>query len=226
MALIGSFPITVSTAANQGSIVPKLGPVDKVIVVDVSQDLDLPRWGIYTDRHDVAATLACFQGLINRQDSGTKVFLKDMPVRLFWNMADGGAGGTPDDILIGEMKREVPVEFAELDERMTLPALSWLLRNYGHLVKGTVEMPKISKLGWALDGASEKSGQEFDEAELFFATRAAALNMATFEDYLPVAGLTNLTIGKREAYYYPRRYLPKFETAVEALKWSVRGIFR
>ncbi len=213
--------------AEEGETVsPKTGPVEKIIVVNVAQDLDLPRWGLYTDRHDVAATLACFQGLINRQDSTTKVFLKDMPVRLFWNMADGGPGGSPDDILIEEMHREVPVEVAELDLRMTLPALSWLLENYGHLVKGTVEMPGIAKLGWALDGASETTDPErFREAELFFATRAAALNTATFNDLLPISGLTNLTIGKREGYYYERTFLPDFQTAADALKWSYETYF-
>ncbi|MGC1481653.1 MAG: hypothetical protein WA771_14230 [Chthoniobacterales bacterium] len=200
--------------------------MEKIIVVDVAQDLDLPRWGLYTDRHDVAVALACFQGLINRQDSTTKVFLKDMPVRLFWNMADGGPGGSPDDILIEEMEREVPVEQAELDRRMTLPALSWLLENYGHLVRGTVEMPSIAKMGWKLDGASETTDTElFEEAELFFAKRAAALNTAIFNDLIPIAGLTNLTIGKREAYYFERNFLPNFETAAEALEWSFENYF-
>lgn len=223
VSLLLSSLLSLVTSAD--TIFPKTGPVEEVVVVDVAQDMGLPAFGLYDDAHDAVATLAAFQGLINRQDSTTKVYLKNMPVRLFWNVNDGGSG-SPDDIIIQEMKRDAKVRFAELDDSKSYPALEWLLDNYGHLVKGMVMMPKISDLGWAVDQPNKPGKMDqLEEVELLFAKRAAALNKAIHSDALPTTGLMQLVIGKRAAYYFPRMYIPNFKTAAEANQWSFDQFF-
>lgn len=207
-----------STSLAGDRILPDTGPLEKVIVVDVRADMAVGGDDLYTRGHDAISTLATFQGLINRQSS-TKILLKNMPVRLFWNVADGGHGN-PYDIILEQGMLGVPVEVAELDGTKTFPALDYLLRHYHHLVKGFVYAPAVENFGWKLDYDPDEGGAEI--VATVNAARAAAVNVCTFDDALFVTNRIADFIFKREGFYFPELAdTRKFKSPEEALDWSL-----
>jgi len=204
--------LLVQTVSAYTPMLPKTGPTEKVIVVDITKDklVGTDAYNIYyhfSESQDAVMAICALQGLINR-DSPTKIYLTNVPGQISWSPEvmlfrpeDDPSTTALEDGLI-----PYPIEYAELDETKRFPALSWLLDNYGHLVKGKALCPTTA-------------GHEHDVTETSGA-RAAALNACTFESFLPVTPLINKYL-LHEGYRIEQKYDLRSMDNVEAMRWSM-----
>jgi len=181
-------------------LLPYTSPTEKILVVDLQQDKNNAGSGFYTEAEDVVYAASALQGLINRQ-SGTKVYLLNMPMRFYWNNEHGDLGN-PQYMMLGDEFTPCPKEYVKLDAGKRFPALSWLVQNYSHLLKGMILAPHNAS-GYDHVGA-----------------RNAAITACAFEDALYAPPIVEDYL-RQEGVKLPVIANTRDMGRVEAFNWSV-----
>ncbi len=83
------------------SFVPKTGPTEKIVVLDVSKEKHL------------VFTLVCLQGLINR-NSSTKIYFDKLPIRCYFDVVGEAGPGNPYQDMLDDDLLPFPVERPKL----------------------------------------------------------------------------------------------------------------
>ncbi len=181
-------------------LLPYTSPTEKILVVDLQQDKNNAGTGFYTEAEDVVYAASVLQGLINRQ-SDTKVYLLNMPMRFYWNNEHGDIGN-PQYMMLDDAFTPCQKEYVELDNNKRFPALSWLVQNYSHLLKGMILAPHNAS-GYDHVGA-----------------RNAAITACAFEDALYAPPIVEDYL-RQEGVKLPVIANTRDMGRVEAFNWSV-----
>ena len=185
----------------QPPVMRKTGPTEKIIVLDIARD-----WQGQDNKEAQSAMLAiaCLQGLVNR-DSKTKIYLTNWPWRLGWDWPTTKAKDPnwkhPGEAALDDGLLPFPHTRATLDEGKKFPALSWMLQNYGKVVKGKVLCPDSN--------GTDASG-----------ARAAAVNVCTFEGALPLTEQLD-EYAQAEGFKWPLIADTREMDNEKAMEWSI-----
>ena len=122
---------------------PKLGPTERIVVLDLGMDKRNGGDAFYTEAHDALAAISCIQGLVNRTAT-EKIYLTNFPQQWYWDDAGSGLGSSSQIHLYDGL---IPYEriYPELDTTKKYPVLSYLMEHYGDVVKGKVLVPSIEQ---------------------------------------------------------------------------------
>jgi hypothetical protein len=142
--------------ADLRSGLPKTGPTEQIVVLDVTRDKQA--------RDSDAALLAigCLQGLANR-NSTKKIYLKNFPIRIYHHPESQAGPGDFYQAALDDKLIPYPAVEPKLDASSSHPVLLWLLGQHDKQIRGkTLYEPR-------------RHGQV-----------AAAVNACTFEEALPL----------------------------------------